>query len=231
MLKRRKFIVKSKSQLKRRPPTREVPDRVLIVTEGSRTEPNYFRLLIDELGLLTAQVQIVGDGGSAPITVVNDGIKILERDGDFEQVYFVFDRDCHENYDRALAAIRGLSKQRKYNGINIVAATSVPCFEIWFMMHVSPSRKPYESANTGGSPGAALLSDLKKQSLFSCYEKGKCTEFKALSSFRDMAKSRAEAFLKQAQAEGQPEFHENPSTRTHLVVSALENLSKVRGTK
>jgi RloB-like protein len=224
---RRSFRAKSRKELKRRGAIRDVPDRVLIVTEGSKTEPDYFRRLIAELGLRTAQIRITGDGGSAPVSVVKDGLRILQQDPDFEQVYFVFDRDRHDSYDGALDTIRGLGKKRVYKGVTIVAATSVPCFEIWFMMHVDPSRKPYESAKTGGSPGAVVLSDLKKTDLFSCYEKGECAQFDEIEPFRDKAKSRADSFLTRAQEEGAKEFHENPSTRVHLVVGALETLSKV----
>jgi len=225
----RKFKAKTQQDLKRRAARRDALDRVLIVTEGSKTEPDYFRRLIADLGLHTAQVCIVGDGGSAPISVVEDGLKILGKAPEFQQVYFVFDRDDHDCYNRALDRIRGLGQKRAYKGIKVVAATSVPCFEIWFLMHVSTSRKPYETAETGGSPGAALLSELKKISLFSCYEKGTCAEFEAIAPYREKARSRAASFLEQAHDEGAREFHENPSTRAHLVVTALETLSKMNG--
>lgn len=61
----RGFRGKSPGDLKCRAATRIVPDRVLIVTEGSKTEPSYFGKLIAELGLTTAKVCIIGGGGSA----------------------------------------------------------------------------------------------------------------------------------------------------------------------
>ena len=223
MARRRSFRAKSGRELKRRGASRDVPDRVLIVTEGARTEPDYFRKLIADLGLTTAKVRIIGDGGSAPINVVEDGKKALEQDSDFEQVYFVFDRDSHATYDEALKVVKTLQKEQDYRGKTIRAATSVPCFEIWFLMHVSASRKPY----AGKSPGADLLSELRKNGHFSDYVKGKCVQFEVIKKFRDTAKSRAVSFLEQAEKNGEPEFHENPSTRVHLVVGALETLSKV----
>ena len=66
---------------------------------GSKTEPMYFRYLIQELGLTTAQVKVTGDGGSSPINVVKDAQSFLQRDSDFEHVFLVFDRDRHESYD------------------------------------------------------------------------------------------------------------------------------------
>jgi hypothetical protein len=192
---RRKFRVKSRKELRRRGASREKFDRVLIITEGSKTEPSYFRKLINELGLFTAQVEIVGDGGSAPVNVVEDGIRLLGTEPEFQQVYFVFDRDRHDSYDAALDKIRGLRKKPGFKEVTIVAATSVPCFEIWFMMHVSASRKPYGSAKTGGSAGKALLADLMKNEVFSCYDKGECAEFEAMVQLRKTAKTRLPVFI------------------------------------
>lgn len=213
--------------LRRRPATRSEPDRVLIVTEGTKTEPAYFRMLIDELGLTTAKVQIVSDGGSAPISVVEEAKKRLQRDSDFEQIYCVFDRDRHPSYDKALMTVEDMAGSRKWRSKTILAITSVPCFEIWYLLHVSNSRKPYESATTGGSPADALIMDLKcAHTCFRDYGKAGCDAF-----FRDIADKRrdaeahAENFLAQAKEEGAKAFHENPSTRVHLIVRALTEIA------
>ena len=68
----------------------------MIVTEGSKTEPEYFRRLIRELGLTTTSVRITGDGGSAPISVVEYAEDLLKDDPDFEHVFLVFDRVRHD---------------------------------------------------------------------------------------------------------------------------------------
>jgi len=215
---------KSARELKRRPAFRDVPDRVLIVTEGSRTEPAYFRMLIAELGLTSAKVTIVGDGGSAPISVAEEAIKRIEQDDDFEQVYCVFDRDRHVSYSRALDVVRGIGNRKAFRRKRIMAITSVPCFELWYLIHVSDSRKPYEDA---GSPADALISDLKKNEIFNGYEKKDCSSFfEKIANSREYASKRAEIFLMQAKNEGAEEFHENPSTRVHIIVQALEEIAK-----
>ncbi len=61
---------KSPKDTRRRPASRKERERAMIVAEGSKTEPEYFRRLIGELRLTTASVTITGDGGSAPISVV-----------------------------------------------------------------------------------------------------------------------------------------------------------------
>ena len=65
-------------------PSRVETDKILIVTEGEKTEPDYFRRLIKELGLTTAKVRITGEGDSAPISVVKTAERILDNDDDFE---------------------------------------------------------------------------------------------------------------------------------------------------
>lgn len=218
---------KSSRDLKRRAAFREERDRVLIVTEGSKTEPEYFRRLVEELGLTTAKIVIVGDGGSAPISVVEDTKKRLSQDDDFEQIYCVFDRDRHTSYDHALQALNGLAQSKGFKAKVVMAIPSVPCFELWYLLHVSSSRKPYESAETGASPGQALLIDLCKHTEFEEYEKSGCDAFyETISPYRTIAIKRAKAFLEAANAEGSREYHENPSTRVHLLVEELHKISK-----
>ena len=218
---------KSGSDLKRRAAFRQEPDRVLIVTEGSKTEPDYFGSLIEELGLTTAKIVIVGDGGSAPISVVEDAKRRLSQDDDFEHIYCVFDRDRHPSYEQALQALNGLAGSKGFKAKVVMAIPSVPCFELWYLLHVSNSRKPYEAAATGGSPGQALLSDLCKHTEFENYAKSGCDAFyEAISPNRETAIQRAKAFLQAANAEGTPEYHENPSTRVHLVVEGLQKIAR-----
>ena len=103
---------KSPRDTRRRPAHREERERAMIVTEGSKTEPGYFRRLIRELGLTTASVTITGDGGSAPISVVDHAEDLLRHDPDFEYVFLVFDRDRHPTYKAAIAKANKL-KPRK----------------------------------------------------------------------------------------------------------------------
>ncbi|WOI54937.1 RloB family protein [Palleronia sp. LCG004] len=225
---------KSKSirELRRPRPTKTERDKVLIVTEGEKTEPDYFNRLIATLGLTTAKVRVSGEGGAAPVSVFEAAEQILIRDDDFEQVYVVFDRDEHESYDEAIAKVHGLSQRNAFRKKTIKAITSVPCFEVWFRLHASNSCKPY-TGNAGGQTAAkALVSDLRTaeihgEKVFSNYDKKNCEAFfRQLALHRSEAKTRSARVLSQAKARGDAEHHENPSTRVHLVVEALEKLSK-----
>ena len=68
--------------LSRRPPSVEPRDRVLIVCEGKKTEPNYFKRLRGMLRLSSTTVKVVHEGPS-PITVVKTAVKYR---GDYDHV-------------------------------------------------------------------------------------------------------------------------------------------------
>ncbi len=95
----------------RQPAHLEARERVLIVTEGSKTEPDCFRRLIRELGLTAAQVKVTGDGDPTPISVVQYTQDLLKEDAEYEHVFLVFDRDRHTTYNKALTMRRRNSRR------------------------------------------------------------------------------------------------------------------------
>ncbi len=199
----------------------------MIVTEGSKTEPEYFCCLTRELGLTTASVKITGEGGSAPISVVEYAEDLLANDPDFEHVFLVFDRDRHETYNAAIAKDKALKPRKAPKRQAIVAIPSIPSFEIWYCFHVSGDRKPYSTGEGLGSPAEALIRDLKtSRACFAEYDKAKCDAFyDEIKPMRDQACTRAEKALDEASKEGQPFHQENPSTRVHIVVRRLQDMA------
>ncbi|WP_160735232.1 RloB domain-containing protein [Altericroceibacterium endophyticum] len=204
---------------------------MLIVTEGKKTEPSYFNHLIRELGLTTAKVRIAGDGGSAPVSVLDTAKEYLDEDDDYEQIYLVFDRDNHASYDEALTRVQGLSERRSFGSKTILAAPSVPCFEVWYALHIADSCRPYQGTQRA-SPAKELITALEKQqingrAIFQNYDKSDCSAFfQEISQYRDDAKRRSARILREAENRGDQTYHENPSTRVHLIVEALERLAQ-----
>lgn len=135
--------------LVRRQSSRESYDRVLVVCEGSKTEPNYLRELVDCLKLSSANVEVDGDSGSSPISVVQHARRRNreERDkGDtYDRVFCVFDKDTHASYSQAVSE----SAISRPAGV-FQAVPSVPCFEYWLLLHFIFSTRPY-----GASGGVA----------------------------------------------------------------------------
>ncbi len=87
-------------------------DIILIVCEGEKTEPDYFKGLKKEWKVHPAQIEIIGkECGNTPISVVEYAIKLKrertkeakkERELEFDEVWCVFDHEGihkHESTD------------------------------------------------------------------------------------------------------------------------------------
>lgn len=132
------------ASLRRTQAKRSPYDMVLIVCEGGKTEPNYFHELKDAFRLNTANIEIVGEEcGSSPRDVVEYAIKKYWENKDYDRVFCVFDKDRHTTYQAALDRIRQTKLSSSHS---IHAVTSVPCFEIWFLLHFRYSTKAYGAA-------------------------------------------------------------------------------------
>lgn len=205
--------------LQRKKPSRERYDKVLIVCEGSKTEPLYFTDLKDHYEIDTANIRISGDCGSAPLTVVNHGEELFRREqrecGEpFDKVYFVFDRDQHESYLAAISKIEKLKPSGTF-----IAIPSTPCFEIWLLLHFKYISAAFNS-NGGKSSGALVLEELEK--FWPNYKKGSSGAFKYLIDNIEMAK----AFAVRLEAESLKTGSENPLTKVHELVTYLQKIKE-----
>lgn len=145
---------RQQKQLARKQGRRASYDRILIVSEGSKTEPNYFREIRSAYRLHTANVAVRPSGfGTAPIDVVRyahalfengDSHKNIQRRA-FEKVYAVFDRDDHGSYHEALTLAESLDGKLRNDARQPVifqAIASVPSFELWLLLHYEDIRAP-----------------------------------------------------------------------------------------
>ena len=145
---------RQKKQLERKLGSRASYDRILIVSEGSKTEPNYFKEIRAAYRLQTANVEVQpGELGTEPIQVVQYARALFE-DGDhrkqiqpraFERVYAVFDRDDHRTYFEALklaASLDGKLRNDNKLQVSFKAVASVPSFELWLLLHYEDVQAP-----------------------------------------------------------------------------------------
>lgn len=216
---------RSKKDLKRGQQNISEKDRILIVCEGEKTEPGYLHKLITEYRVPTAKVRVHGEGGAAPISVVEYAEELLEKDADFEHIFLVFDRDAHSTYVDALSKVDGFKKRRKLKSKNIASITSVPCFEIWLLLHVSSSSKPYGQGVPGTPPGKQVIRDLRTHAVFANYEKTNADFFDAIKEDTDNAIARAKRQIVQAGNSGAPPHHEDSSSRFYLIVETLRTIA------
>ena len=92
----------------------------MIVCEGTKTEPHYFKEIRKEYRLNTANVEVYSSAfGTEPIQVVqyakhlfvNGAVELGVRARAFDRVYAVFDRDDHQSYFNALSLAASLDKK------------------------------------------------------------------------------------------------------------------------
>ena len=120
----------------------------------------YLNALAINLGLTTVDIEICGDCDSAPKSIVQYGKEKLRLDPDLDMIFFVFDRDSHDSYAEALSSILDMQRQIKFRKKTIMPITSIPCFEIWFLLHFEAHRRPYVPSGER-SPCDNLISKLK----------------------------------------------------------------------
>lgn len=125
--------------LERKKGKRPPYDRVLIVCEGEKTEPNYFEEIRVQLRIPTAHVQVLPSAlGTQPRQVVDYAEQVFVERREFDVVYAVFDRDDHDTYHDALAQaarLNGKLKNEEKTKVPFYAVPSVPCFELWILLH------------------------------------------------------------------------------------------------
>jgi hypothetical protein len=157
----------SLEKLRRRQGKREPQKTYLIVCEGI-TEVNYFQALywFHAKNVKNAKVIVTqSDDGTDPISIVNYAIKQLKIRY-YDAVICVFDKEfdneCHIKFKQANQNLERLAKQ--YKKQKIIGAWSVPCFELWFLLHFEPSSSPFDSCE-------AVEKKLKTKEKFEKYDK------------------------------------------------------------
>ncbi|MCA0361525.1 MAG: RloB family protein [Armatimonadetes bacterium] len=202
------------SSIKRAQSSRQPRDRFLIVCEGSKTEPSYFKGLTNYLQM-PASVEVITSPGSAPISVVDEAIKRLSKKGSqYDQVWVVFDRE-QWNYNPTFGVA---VDKASANGIAV--ATSNPSIEFWFLLHNEFTTRQFLNCDD-------VMKHLKQ--FLPDYAKGGY-DFRNLFENTQTACCRAEKVLQYHRAASQDDSDEsNPSTKVHRLAEALlQSLSKSR---
>lgn len=214
---------RQKKQLERKQGRRASYDRILIISEGSKTEPNYFREIRAAYRLHTANVEVrPSELGTAPIQVVQyahdlfingDSHKNIQPRA-FEKVFAVFDRDSHESYHQALAlaeSLNGKLKNDEKQPITFQAIASVPSFELWLLLHFENVQAPLHRDE--------VFRRLRQY--IPNYEKGANNTFANTSQDIATATERAERLAERFSAHTDPE----PFT---AIVELVQLLTKLR---
>ena len=113
---------------------------VLMVCEGRETEPNYLKGIRRELRIPNAHWTVLPSArGTGPEKVVEYAEELARSGAGWDEVYCIFDRDEHVHYREAIAKAAALDGKIKPKGaaslLRFIAIPSVPCFELWFLLH------------------------------------------------------------------------------------------------
>lgn len=123
---------------------RELVSYFLIVCEGEKTEPNYFKSFPKKVGKIIYDIEFEG-GGISTIKVVEKAIELREKSKQkYDRVWAVFDRDSFKANSFNSAILKA-----KVN--NIKCAWSNEAFELWYLLHfhnriTAMKRTEYEKA-------------------------------------------------------------------------------------
>lgn len=210
--------IRKEKDLQRRKSTKDPYETIWIICEDSKSVPYYFKECIRHFRLNTANVIVVPSKGSAPISVVEHAIKTGREIADIDQIACVFDQDNHESFERAINTISNHKpKQKDKSKPKYLIITSVPCFEIWLLLHYRLTTKPFLPARNK-SAAELLISVLQKD--IPNYTKNSTIWFTNLKDRIDDAIKNAKQLDKQNKSD---EFS-NPSTKIHLLIEHLRSL-------
>lgn len=209
---------KSLPNLRRGQPIRERYDRILIVCEGKKTEPNYFNEIRQEARISTVHIHVSHSQlGTQPLQVVNSAVELFqEKKQAFEKVFAVFDRDDHNTYTNAIARAKALDGQLKNDEgkkVTFKAIVSVPCFELWLLLHYVDIQAYFHRD--------VILRRLR--SYIANYEKGQEGLYKLTQDFLMLATERAKHLKTRSSCENGTEAYTDVDELVDILRSIKSN--------
>ena len=192
---------------------------ILIVSEGSKTEPIYFNSLRSSLRLAMVEVEVVGEG-AAPITVVDRAIELkAERKrvakksltkAAYDVVYCVIDVEAPkaESLSRAV---------NKAEGNRLEVILSNPCFEYWYILHFRKTSAPFGTSQEAKSA-------LRREHCAYC--DSDTTIFEVVYPKTADAIKHSKEVLREQHNDAEDLSDCNPSTHVHKIVEYLQNAAQ-----
>lgn len=202
--------------LARKKPARPRYDRVLIVCEGSKTEPHYFDEIRQAYRIPTAHITVLPSAlGTEPRQVVDSAQQEFLKSREYERVYAVFDRDDHLTWSDALAQSQRLDRAMRNDEkreVRFQAVPTVPCFELWLLLH-------FEEVHAFGHR-SEIIARLRER--IAGYEKGSRGIYALTESGFDEAAGRAQRL----RGRFEPVVGTDPYTTADELVALLKSIKQ-----
>lgn len=204
---------KFKKQSQRRE-TKTIRCSILIVCEGTKTEPNYFEAFAEKRqGVIVYDIEVKGLG-SGTKDVVEKAI-YLKGKNDYDRVWAVFDKDEFPAKDFNEAISLG-----QKNGIEV--AWSNEAFELWYLYHfqnvtTGVSRKDYETKISAAVNASSKYKSREKYK----YAKNNPDNFKIMTTYGSMESALRYAETKRGEYTDSRYANHNPCTTVYRLVRQL----------
>lgn len=149
------------TDLTRRVNIRDEGRSVLIVTNGKRTEVDYFNRIKEEPWVTATKVIVNFQTGEPAAVVLRTAI--IRDENDYDEAWVVCDVD---QYDITSAITNSKARQ-------VELILSVPCFEVWLILHLSDACPGFNDCPQAGRHLKGLLASWDKATLrFSDFRDG-----------------------------------------------------------
>ncbi|KTT63868.1 hypothetical protein NS383_18085 [Pseudomonas oryzihabitans] len=182
--------------------TKSTKRKILIVCEGERTEPSYFKTF-----RVFKKCEIVG-AGSNTISVVNHALMMMRKEN-YLEVWCVFDRDSFPK-----ARVKRALELAAQN--NIKVAFSNESFELWYVLHFE-----YLDTQITRSAYCQKLTDVIGKK----YKKNDTEMYKTLLEKQSIAISNAKRLEKRIVPTGSCSVDSYPYTTVYKLVERLNRMA------
>jgi hypothetical protein len=198
-----------KSQKKQE--NRQLVAYFLIVCEGEKTEPNYFKGFPKRIGKIVYDIQFDG-GGISTLKVVEKAIELRDKSTQkYDRVWAVFDRDSFKASSFNSAILKAAA-----NGIE--CAWSNQAFELWYLLHFHNRVTPMHRDEYKKAIENAINEKIKnKKNLF----KNAPDMFAILDKYGNQEQAIKWASDLKENFEGEDFANFNPSTQVFRLVEEL----------
>jgi len=203
---------------------RELKTYFLIVCEGEKTEPNYFKSFPKKIGSVIYDFTFDG-GGISTIKVVEKAIELRDKSSQkYDRVWAVFDRDGFQpnKFNTAIS---------KASSNKIGCAWSNQAFELWYLLHfhnriTAMHRDDYKKAiETAINSKIKKTSTSKKLVAFK-YKKNDTNMYETLIKYGNQNQAITWAKKLEQACEGENFSEHNPCTKVYILVEELTGKSK-----
>lgn len=212
------------SSKKRKEAIKDVNVFFLIVCEGEKTEPNYFKSFRKNVKSFIYNIEAKGEGSNT-LDLVRRTIKAVTNSNQkYDRVWTVFDKDgfTPANFNKAIQLAEN-------NNIN--AGWTNEAFELWYLLHfqyrnTAMSRDDYKSALEGEINNVIKKNTISKKPKLFKYQKNSIEMYSILAKYGNQAQ--AIKWARQLILNHQCDNYSihNPCTKIHLLVEELNGDSE-----